>query len=49
MILVVGGAGYIGSHMLKLLRGANEPHLAFDNLENGHEGALNGSPLAKVN
>src|SRR5438270_1416274 len=43
MILVVGGAGYIGSHMLKLLREENEPHLVFDNFEHGHRGALQGS------
>jgi UDP-glucose 4-epimerase len=43
MILVVGGAGYIGSHMLKLLRDENEPHVVFDNFENGHREALNGS------
>lgn len=45
MILVVGGAGYIGSHMLKLLREEGEAHLVFDNLEQGHEEALQGSPL----
>lgn len=43
MILVVGGAGYIGSHMLKLLRESNEAHLVFDNFEHGHRGALQGS------
>ena len=43
MILVVGGAGYIGSHMLKLLREQNEPHLVFDNFESGHREALQGS------
>ena len=43
MILVVGGAGYIGSHMLKLLREEKEPHLVFDNFEHGHRGALHGS------
>jgi UDP-glucose 4-epimerase len=47
MILVVGGAGYIGSHMCKLLREAGERHLVFDNLENGHEEALQGSPFVK--
>jgi UDP-glucose 4-epimerase len=47
MILVVGGAGYIGSHMLKLLRHTNEPHVVFDNLENGHAAALQGSKLIK--
>lgn len=45
MILVVGGAGYIGSHMLKVLRYTNEQHLVFDSLENGHEKALGGSAL----
>ncbi len=45
MILVVGGAGYIGSHVLKLLRDAGEPHLVFDNLEQGHAGALGSSGL----
>lgn len=44
MILVLGGAGYIGSHMLKRLREAGEPHLAFDNFEQGHRAALDGSP-----
>ena len=43
MILVVGGAGYIGSHMLKLLRDQGEAHLVFDNFENGHRDALQGS------
>ncbi len=45
MILVVGGAGYIGSHMCKLLREAGEEHVVFDNLEQGHREALQGSPL----
>jgi UDP-glucose 4-epimerase len=45
MILVIGGAGYIGSHMLKLLREEGEPHLVFDNLEQGHREALQGSEL----
>ena len=47
MILVIGGAGYIGSHMCKLLREQNEPHVVFDNLETGHEQALNGSRLVR--
>src|SRR5579884_344793 len=45
MILVLGGAGYIGSHMLQVLREAGEPHLVFDNFEYGHEQALQGSPV----
>lgn len=44
MILVIGGAGYIGSHMLKLLRDEGEEHLVLDNFEQGHRGALQGSP-----
>ncbi len=44
MILVVGGAGFIGSHMCRRLREAGEPHLVFDNFEQGHRGALLGSP-----
>src|SRR5579862_362431 len=45
MILVVGGAGYIGSHVIKLLRDLGEPHLVFDNFEQGHRAALRGSPF----
>jgi UDP-glucose 4-epimerase len=47
MILVIGGAGYIGSHMLKLLREAGEEHLVLDNLQQGHSKALLGSPFVK--
>lgn len=47
MILVIGGAGYIGSHMLKLLREAGEEHIAMDNFEQGHRGALQGSPCVQ--
>lgn len=47
MILVLGGAGYIGSHMLLRLREANEPHLVFDNLEQGHAEAVLESPLVR--
>lgn len=48
MILVVGGAGYIGSHMVRLLREANEPHLVLDNLENGHRAAVGASPFVQA-
>lgn len=43
MILVVGGAGFIGSHMLKVLREAGEAFVVFDNLETGHSAALQGA------
>lgn len=45
MILVIGGAGYIGSHMCRLLRQAGEPHLAFDNLERGFQASLGDTRL----
>ena len=48
MILVVGGAGYIGSHMVRLLREANEPHLVLDSLEQGHRAALGESPFVQA-
>lgn len=40
MILVVGGAGYIGSHVGKLLRAEGIPYVVFDNLEEGHRAAV---------
>lgn len=47
MILVIGGAGYIGSHMCHQLREAGEPFLVFDNLSSGHEAALQGATLVQ--
>ena len=44
MILVIGGAGYIGSHMVKLLREKGESHLVLDDFSQGHREALCGSP-----
>ncbi|ARU40460.1 UDP-glucose 4-epimerase GalE [Armatimonadetes bacterium Uphvl-Ar1] len=43
MILVCGGAGYIGSHMAKRLRQEGVDHVIFDNLERGNEAAIGGS------
>lgn len=45
MILVVGGAGYIGSHMCKLLREQGLPHLVFDSLEKSKPASIPGSQL----
>lgn len=45
MVLVTGGAGYIGSHMCKLLRERRIEHVVFDNLERGHERATGRSPI----
>ena len=39
-ILVVGGAGYIGSHMMKALTQAGHEPVAFDNLSTGHADAV---------
>lgn len=37
VILIAGGAGYIGSHMVKLLRLRGHAVLVLDNLSTGHE------------
>ncbi|MBS1720227.1 MAG: UDP-glucose 4-epimerase GalE [Armatimonadetes bacterium] len=47
MVLVIGGAGYVGSHVLHALRGANEAHLAYDDFSSGWEPALKGSPCIR--
>ncbi len=43
MVLVCGGAGFIGSHMVQLLREKGIDHVVFDNLEKGHAAAIEGS------
>lgn len=40
MILVVGGAGYIGSHVNKMLAGKNYETVIYDNLIYGHQEAV---------
>jgi len=44
-ILVVGGAGYIGSHTVKALNKAGYTPVVFDNLSSGHKEAVAGSKL----
>lgn len=44
-ILVVGGAGYIGSHMLKHLRRHGHAAIAADDLGHGRRQAVLGAPL----
>jgi UDP-glucose 4-epimerase len=41
-ILVVGGAGYIGSHMVKMLLSAGHEVITLDNLSSGHRDAVLG-------
>lgn len=41
-VLVVGGAGYIGSHMVKMLLNANHQVITLDNLSSGHRDAVLG-------
>jgi len=39
-VLVVGGAGYIGSHVFRLLNDSGIPAAVFDNLSTGHRWAV---------
>jgi len=39
-ILVIGGAGYIGGHMTRLLCSQNQEVVVFDNLSTGHRSAI---------
>ena len=41
-ILVVGGAGYIGSHTVRILQRAGRDVVVFDNFEKGHTEAIRG-------
>lgn len=45
MILVTGGAGYIGSHTVKLLQAKGYPLVVYDNLSSGHRNAVKGVPF----
>ena len=45
MILITGGAGYVGSHSAKALRLAGYRVVIFDNLSAGHREAALGAPL----
>jgi UDP-glucose-4-epimerase GalE len=46
-VLVTGGAGYIGSHTAKALRGAGYEVVVFDNLCAGHREAVKWGPLVE--
>jgi UDP-glucose 4-epimerase len=47
-VLVVGGAGYIGSHCVRLLSAAGHRPVVLDNLVYGHRGALAGGVTLHV-
>ncbi|MFW6155145.1 MAG: UDP-glucose 4-epimerase GalE [Planctomycetota bacterium] len=44
-VLVTGGAGYIGSHILKVFTGAGHRCVAYDTLAKGHAAAVGDLPL----
>lgn len=44
-IAILGGAGYIGSHVVKYLNAKGLPVVVYDNLSNGHAAAVSGIPL----
>jgi UDP-glucose-4-epimerase GalE len=44
VILVTGGAGYIGSHTVKALKAAGQAPLIFDNFSTGHRSFVQGTP-----
>jgi UDP-glucose 4-epimerase len=48
-VLVVGGAGYIGSHMTLLLRQAGHEPVVLDDLSSGTQQAVLGAPLVVGN
>ena len=47
-VLLAGGAGYIGSHAVKMLRAAGRDVVVLDTLEAGHRAAVRGVPLVEV-
>lgn len=47
-ILVTGGAGYIGSYTVKLLKAAGHEVVVVDSLSGGHRAAIPGVPLEEV-
>ena len=47
-VLLTGGAGYIGSHAVKMLRAAGRDVVVLDTLEAGHRAAVRGVPLVEA-
>ena len=48
-VLVTGGAGYIGSHTVQVLRDRGEQVVVLDSLETGHCASIGDTPLVKGN
>ncbi len=48
-VIVAGGAGYIGSHTCKALKGAGYEPVVVDDLSSGHEWAVRWGPLEQGN
>jgi len=46
-VLVTGGAGYVGSHVLRELRAGGHEPVVFDNLSEGHEAAVGDCRLVR--
>ena len=47
-VLLTGGAGYIGSHLVRALEAAGHRCVVYDNLTNGHAAAIGGVPLVQA-
>jgi len=47
-ILIIGGAGYIGSHTVKYFLNNDEDVLVLDNLQSGHRASVKTQNLYKV-
>ncbi|MPZ46671.1 MAG: UDP-glucose 4-epimerase GalE [Betaproteobacteria bacterium] len=47
-VLIVGGAGYIGSHMVQMLLERGHEPIVFDNLATGYREAVLGAPLVEA-
>ena len=48
-VIVTGGAGYIGSHVCKILKKKNINPVTIDNLTNGYKSFVKWGPLEKTN
>jgi UDP-glucose 4-epimerase len=49
LVLVTGGAGYIGSHTVRVLRERGYDVLVLDSMEFGHQEAIGDTPLVRGN